>query len=75
MPAGDLPDPACEGHIVTVAIHSFPEAIMKDFLSIFRNSLESAGAQALDTTRREFIRAREDLRKIYGRTWSDRGHL
>lgn len=48
---------------------------MKDFLNIFRNSLESAGAQALDTTRREFIRAREDLRKIYGRTWSDRGHL
>jgi hypothetical protein len=75
MPAGDLPDSACAGHIVIVAIHSFPEAIMKDLLNIFRNSLESAGAQALDATRREYIRAREDLRKIYGRTWSDRGHL
>jgi hypothetical protein len=48
---------------------------MKDFLGIFRNTLESAGTHALDATKREFIRAREDLRKIYGRTWSDRGHL
>lgn len=48
---------------------------MKNFLSTFRSTLESAGAQALDAGRREFIRAREDLRKIYGRTWSDRGHL
>ncbi len=48
---------------------------MKDILSTFRNSLESAGVQALDATKREFIRACEDLRKIYGRIWSDRGHL
>lgn len=48
---------------------------MKGILSTFRNSLESAGAQALDATKRELIGAREDLRKIYGRTWSDRGHL
>jgi len=48
---------------------------MKGFLSTFRESLEAAGAQALDATKREFVRAREDLRKIYGRTWSDRGHL
>ena len=48
---------------------------MKSILSIFRNALKPAGSQALDATKREFIRAREDLRKIYGRTWSDRGHL
>ena len=48
---------------------------MKGILSTYRNSLRTAGAQALDATKREFIRAREDLRKIYGRTWSDRGHL
>ena len=48
---------------------------MRGFLSIFRESLETAGAHALDATKREFVRAREDLRKIYGRTWSDRGHL
>jgi hypothetical protein len=48
---------------------------MKGFLSMFRESLETARAQALDATKREIVRAREDLRKIYGRTWSDRGHL
>jgi len=60
----------------TLATYQFLlEAVMKDILSTFRNSLESAGVQALDATKREFIRACEDLRKIYGRIWSDRGHL
>jgi len=48
---------------------------MKEFLATFRRTLESAGPHALDVAKREFIRAREDLRKVYGRTWSDRGHL
>ncbi len=48
---------------------------MKSLLDMFRSTLGSTGTQALDATKREFVRAREDLRKIYGRTWSDRGHL
>lgn len=48
---------------------------MKDFFATFRKALETAGPHALDAAERELIRAREDLRKVYGRTWSDRGHL
>lgn len=48
---------------------------MKNVLGMFRRMLGSGGASALDAGKREVVRAREDLRKIYDRNWSDRGHL
>jgi hypothetical protein len=45
------------------------------FLDTIRKSLESATPNALGFAKREFVRAREDLRKVYGRTWSDMGNL
>ena len=59
----------------SLASQYFMELVMKDIFATIRKTLETAGWRALDVTKRETVRAREDLRKIYAKTWSDRGHL
>ena len=58
-----------------MASQYFMELVMKDIFATIRKTLETAGWRALDVTKRETVRAREDLRKIYAKTWRDRGHL
>ena len=65
---------SCVGGIL-VALQYFMEPVMKDIFATIRKTLETAGWRALDVTKRETVRAREDLRKIHAKTWSDRGHL
>jgi hypothetical protein len=51
---------------------------MKDILGILGRALESVrpkGDAALAAARRELHGAAGDLRSIYARNWSDRGHL
>ena len=51
---------------------------MKDLLGILAKAIATArprGAAALAAARREFHGAAGDLRNIYSRNWSDRGHL
>ena len=51
---------------------------MKDILAILGKALETLrpkGSAALAATRRELDGAARDLRSLYGRSWSDRGHL
>ncbi len=51
---------------------------MKDILGILGRALETVrpkGTAALAAARRELRGAAGDLRSIYGRSWSDRGHL
>jgi len=53
-------------------------SIMKDILGILGKALETVrpkGTAALAAARRELRGAAGDLRSIYGRSWSDRGHL
>ena len=51
---------------------------MKDLLGILGKALETLrpkGTAALAAARRKLHGAAGDLRSIYGRNWSDRGHL
>ena len=51
---------------------------MKDLLGILGKALETVrpkGTGALAAARRKLHGAAGDLRSIYGRNWSDRGHL
>ena len=51
---------------------------MKDIFGILGKALEMVrpkGEAALAATRRELRGAAGDLRSIYARNWSDRGHL
>ena len=51
---------------------------MKGILGILGRALESVrpkGTAALAAARRELHGAAGDLRSIYARNWSDRGHL
>ncbi|HWH47530.1 MAG TPA: hypothetical protein VN664_07005 [Burkholderiales bacterium] len=51
---------------------------MKDFLNFVGRAIETVrpkGAAALAAARRELHGAAGDARNIYGRNWSDRGHL
>jgi hypothetical protein len=53
-------------------------SIMKDIFGILGKALETVrpkGAAALAAARRELRGAAGDLRSIYARSWSDRGHL
>ena len=51
---------------------------MKDFLGLLGKAIETVrpkGAAALAAARRELRGAAGDVRNIYARSWSDRGHL
>ena len=51
---------------------------MKDLLGILGKAFEAVrpkGDAALASVRRELDGAAGDLRSIYARSWSDRGHL
>jgi len=51
---------------------------MKDIFGILGKALEKVrpnGTAALAAARRELLGAAGDLRNIYARNWSDRGHL
>ncbi|HEV8646832.1 MAG TPA: hypothetical protein VGR01_14830 [Burkholderiales bacterium] len=51
---------------------------MKDILGILGKAFETVrpkGEAALAAARRELHGAAGDLRSIYARSWSDRGHL
>jgi hypothetical protein len=53
-------------------------SIMKDILGILGKAFETVrpkGEAALAAARRELHGAAGDLRSIYARSWSDRGHL
>ena len=49
---------------------------MKEILGILGEALETLRPQtALAAARREWRVAANDLRSLYARSWSDRGHL